>query len=59
MVFHQNKWEKSLYPEKGKQYKDIYDFNRLWRIKQVQDMSVRYVKNLDAQKNVDYAIHLT
>ena len=59
MVFHQNKWEKSLYLEKGKQYKNTYDFNRLCRIKQVQDISVRYVKNLDAQKNVDYAIHLT
>ena len=42
--------KKSLDPEKGKQFKDIYNFSRLWRVKKAQDRSVRYAKNLDARK---------
>ena len=28
--------EKSLSPERGQQFKETYDFSRLWRIKEVQ-----------------------
>ena len=37
--------EKSLNPEHGQQFKETYDFSRLWRIR-----SERYAKNLDARK---------
>ena len=46
----EQKENKSLDPEKGKQFKDTCDFSTLWRVKEVQDRSVRYAKNLDARK---------
>ena len=42
--------EKSLDPERGQQFKEIYDFSRLWRIKEGQGRSERYAKNLDARR---------
>ena len=42
--------EKSLNPERGQQFKETYDFSRLWRIKEAQGRSERYAKNLDARK---------
>ena len=42
--------EKSLDPELGQQFKETYDFSRLWRIKEAQGRSERYAKNLDARK---------
>ena len=39
--------KKNLDPEKRTQFKDTYDFSRLWRVKEVQDRFVRYTKNLD------------
>ena len=43
--------EKSLDPECGQQFKETCGFRRLWRIKEAQDRSKRYAKNLDARKN--------
>ena len=42
--------EKSLDPELGQQFKETYDFSRLWTIKEAQGRSERYTKNLDARK---------
>ena len=42
--------EKSLDPELGQQFKETYDFSRLWRIKEAQGRSERYTKSLDARK---------
>ena len=42
--------EKSLDPERGQQFKETYDFSRLWIIKEAQGRSERYAKNLDARK---------
>ena len=42
--------EKSLDPKEGQKFRETYDFNRLWRIKEEQGRSGRYVKNLDARK---------
>ena len=40
--------EKSLDPERGQQFNETYDFSRLRRIKEPQDRSERYAKNLHA-----------
>ena len=42
--------EKSFDPKEGQKFRETYDFNRLWRIKEEQGRSGRYVKNLDARK---------
>ena len=42
--------EKSLDPECRQQFKETCDFSRLWKIKEAQDRSKRYAKNLDARK---------
>ena len=51
MVFLQNKLKKkSLGSKAGQKFRENYDFNRLWRIKEVQGRSERYAKYLDARK---------
>ena len=42
--------EKSLDPEKRQQFREMYNFSRLWRIKEAQGRSERYAKNPDARK---------
>ena len=42
--------EKNLDPEHGQQFKETYDFSRLWRTNEAQGRSERYAKNLDARK---------
>ena len=42
--------DKSLDPKDGQEFKEAYDFSRLWRIKEARGRSERYAKNLDAQK---------
>ena len=42
--------EKSLDPKDGQEFRETYDFSKLWRIKEAQGRSERYAKNLDARK---------
>ena len=48
---------KSFDPKEGQQFRETYDFSRLWRIKEAQGRSERYAKNLMHEKNEGYVIH--
>ena len=50
VTFNSNNTRSAKYgfPERGQQYKEAYNFSRLWRIKEAQSRSERYAKNLDA-----------
>ena len=42
--------KKSLDPKKGQNFRETYDFSRLWRTKEAQGRADRYVKKLDSRK---------
>ena len=42
--------KKSLDPQQSQNFRETYDFSRLWRIKEAQGRSERYAKYLDSQK---------
>ena len=42
--------KKSLDPTEGQNFRETYDFSRLWRIKEAQGRADRYAKKLDSRK---------
>ena len=49
--------KKSLDTKESQNFRETYDFSRLWRIKEAQGRSERYAKYLDSQKKESCLIH--